>query len=87
MVLQERRGDDEVGGRKSAAGPQIAFIDQHPGSGLHDQAAGPWLRHPRSIDLAIAKSNECLGIVLGHDAHVAAARRVGVEAVTLQKPT
>ena len=86
MGAQELRCDDEVSGDELPVGPQVALVGQHAAAALQDQPARPWLRQPCAVDLARLECVERQRVVLRHHAHITAAERVGLEALTLQIP-
>ena len=87
MCAQEAGPGDEVGGVELALRPQVPLVDKHGSIAFDDQAARPWLRHPRAVDLALLECGQRLRVVLRKDAHVTAAGGVGLEAVVLEKPS
>ena len=85
MVGEELRAHDEVRGHELPARPQIALVDEHLTLALDHQARvahGSGTQAPSMApDL---KASSVWAVVLRQDRHVAAARRVGVEALLLQ---
>ena len=60
-------------------GHRLALVDQDLAAALVDQAGDPRLGHPGAVDGAGAERLQGLGVLLGDDAHVAAALQVGLE--------
>ena len=73
--------DDQVGRDVLALRPQGPLVDEDLAAALLDEARRPWLGHPGAVDLAARERLERLGVLLGQDRDVAAALRVGREAV------
>src|ERR1700682_974171 len=86
MGLQKIAAHDQVCGDELALGPEVPLVDEHLATAFDHEAAGPWLRHPRAIDLALLESSERLRVVLRQDVDVAAAGGVGRVSVALEKP-
>ena len=81
VLLEELRAHEQHGGRELAVLPQLGLVDQHVRAGVEDQPRHPRLRQPRAVDLALLEQGERLGVLGRRDADIAAARRVGLEAL------
>ncbi len=81
VLLEEAGGDDEVGRHELAVGPQVALVDEHVAAAFEHEPGGPRLGHPGAVELALLEQRQRLGVLDVDDLDVAAAGRVGGEAV------
>ena len=81
VLVEEPGGDDQVRRHELAVGPQVALVDEHVAAAFEDEAGRPRLGHPGAVDLALLEQRERLGVLDVDDLDVAAAGRVGGEAV------
>ena len=56
------------------------YMKGDKGAALDDQATGPRLGQPGTVDLALLEGGQCLRVVLRQDVHVSPARGVGPRA-------
>ena len=79
VLLEELGADEQHGGRELAVLPQVRLVDEHVRARVEDQPRHPRLGKPRAVDVALLEQGQRLGVLGRRDAHVAAARGVGLE--------
>ena len=84
VVLEVPGGDDQVGRHELPVRPELGLVQEDLAAAFVHQAGGPRLGHPGAVELAGLERGQRVGVVLRGDRHVAAAARVGLEALLLE---